>query len=634
MRNFSLTNKDRILSEAWGASCQAYKCKAPFYVKYARRHDVVFIAFPGSNEVRDLTAEGKFGECKINEGNDYFPSFKSTATDEPAVVHKPILKRFLFLLTNTEFQNKVYELGKNRTIVFTGHSVGGSVAALATVWLLEKRADSYSDNPPICITFGSPLLGDDKFGQAIRRERWAAQFYHVISRFDIVPRILLAPFKSISEPLHALLPYWWRSMTSGVADYASLLSELTAIPGSLDLVGSVMQHASAVASYRNAMCMTPNNMLLSGICSVVKLSPYRPFGFYVLGSANGVICLENYEAVLQILYYTLQSSDPSLIVEACIAEHVQYGSMLDFLQNLMDVDVVDAQSAYDHMAVMKQLEALSIDSQNVEARLALQAAAEVMNRLRSNCVKKKAELSNMRGAMDQLEVYKKSSKVTGIGYYDCFKLHKEKKDFDANLARLRLAGFWDEIKDMVDRKELPDDFETEEEWIKAGSVYRMLVEPLDIANYYRLGKHEDSGHYLAKGRPRRYILVEKWLEAHQVRRDKGSPIHMNGNGNGNLSLTSDSCLWAYLEEISYTMAKTGVLAGHELSSELSSDLDSFEKRVRNLIEKKELAEDKLLEESSFVKWWKMLPSFLKSRSLLWEFMEGGGRRTYCGMNTA
>uniref|UniRef100_A0A0D6QTK3 Fungal lipase-like domain-containing protein n=1 Tax=Araucaria cunninghamii TaxID=56994 RepID=A0A0D6QTK3_ARACU len=632
MRSFSLINKDRILSDAWEASSQAYKYKEPFFVKYERRHDFVFIAFPGSNDVRDLMAESNFGECKINEGNDYFPFFKSTATDEPAVVHKPILKRFLFLLENTDFENKVYEVGKNRKIVFTGHSVGGAVAALATVWLLEKRADSYSHDPPICITFGSPLLGDDKFGQAIRRERWAAQFYHVISRFDIVPRILLSPFESISEPLHALLPYWWGSMTSGVADCAPLLSDLALIQKSLDLVGTVMQHASAVASYRNAMCMTPNNMLLSGISSVVKLSPYRPFGYYVLGSENGVICIENYEAVLQILYYSLQCSDPCLIVEACIAEHVGYGSMLDYLQNLMDVDVLDAESANDHMAVMKQLEALGIDSQNVEARLALQAAAEVMNRLRSNCAKKKAELNSMRGAMDQVEAYKKSSKVTGIGYYDCFKLHREKKDFDANLARLRLAGFWDEIKDMVDRKELPDDFETEEEWIKAGSVYRMLVEPLDIANYYRLGKHEDTGHYLAKGRPRRYMLVEKWLEAQQLRRGKGSPVHMNGNGN--LSLTSDSCLWAYLEEISYTMVKTGVLAGEELSLELRSDLDSFERRVKNLIENKELAKDMLLEESSFVKWWKMLPSFLKSRSLLWEFMEGGGRRTYCGMNTA
>ncbi|KAH9325589.1 hypothetical protein KI387_005767 [Taxus chinensis] len=603
--SFGVDTTNGLLSPAWQVCGEAYKYgdEHSFTVKCIAPN-FVLIAFPGAKDVEEISAESKFGECKINEGQVLFSSLKTTATDEAALVHKPSLARFLFLLEHTQFQNKVYEEGKKRRIVFTGHSVGGSVAVLATLWLLEQRCHSINE-APLCITFGSPLLGDDTFGQAIRRERWAAQFYHVISKYDIVPRLFLAPFKSIREQLKGLLPYWWRSMTKTSALLSGLEGE------SIELLTNVMQHASAVASYRSAMCMAPNNMLLGGISGVVKQSPYRPFGSYifVFGCGAAAICTDNYDAVLQILYYTLQSPDPRLMAELCISEHTGYGSAVELVQNLMDIDTPH----YDNLTVNHQLEALGLGTQNVEARLALQAAREAMKRLTNNKIKKTNELRNMKMMMDELETYKKVSRVTGIGYYDSFKQHADKRDFQANLARLRLAGFWDEIKDMLQRKELPDDFESEEEWIDAGNVYRMVVEPLDIANYYRLGKHEDTGHYLAKGRPCRYLLLQKWLEAHQLRSTTISKF----------GFTTDTCLWAYLEEISHTMAKTP-----QLSIDLKSNLQSFVKLVKTLIDNKQVCEDFFVEEGSFVKWWKSLPIVLKSESPLWEFMEGGGHNTY------
>ncbi|GLJ40641.1 hypothetical protein SUGI_0838990 [Cryptomeria japonica] len=604
MRGVSgLPDIDRFLPTCWEVCQEAYKYgNGPFTCK--RKDDFVFISFPGCNNVEEISAENKFGECKIDEGNQLFRSLRAIALDEPALVHKPTLERFLFLLQNTEFEKKV-QGGKYRRIVLTGHSFGGSVAVLATLWLLEQRGYS-SNQPPICVTFGSPLVGDEIFAQSVRREKWASYFYHFISRYDIVPRILLAPLRLISEPLRALLPYWANSIRNTNVVSAPLLSE----PG--NFLRIVMQNTASVASYRSAMCMAPNNMLLSGISSVVRQSPYRAFGSYIFLSRSGFLCTDNYEAVLQILFYSLQSPDEYRTPEPCIFEHIQYGSVLEGVLNSMDVDI------HDNLAT--QFEAVGLGTQSLEVQLALKAAEEVMRRLNTNKLKKEQDLGNMRTVMEELESYKKTSKAMATGDYDCFKRHAEKRDFLANLARLRLAGFWDEIKDMLHRKELPDDFESQEEWIKAGTSYRRMVEPLDIANYYRLGKHEDTGHYLAKGRPRRYLLLQKWLEAAELRRS----TQIN-----NLS-TPDSCLWAHFEQISYTLAKAmpNLAEGQELPSELKTSLQNFQSMLKTLIDRKQVCEDFFIEEGSFVKWWKGLPVTIKSVSPLWDFMEGRGRHTY------
>ncbi|GLJ46044.1 hypothetical protein SUGI_0970100 [Cryptomeria japonica] len=104
------------------------------------------------------------------------------------------------------------------------------------------------------------------------------------------------------------------------------------------------------------------------------------------------------------------------------------------------------------------------------------------------------------------------------------------------------AALYDRIENLVDTHQLPDDFQCNEELIRKGTQYRLYVEPLDIANYYRFGKHEDSGPYLLKGRPRRYKALQKWLEDKKMEDNSSQP-----------KITKDSCFWAYVEEISCLM---------------------------------------------------------------------------------
>ncbi|VVB04790.1 unnamed protein product [Arabis nemorensis] len=86
-----------------------------------------------------------------------------------------------------------------KQIVFTGHSSGGATAILATVWYLQNH---FITNPnglpePRCVTFGAPLLGDYVFKHALGREKWSRFFTNFVTRFDIVPRIMLAQKASV-----------------------------------------------------------------------------------------------------------------------------------------------------------------------------------------------------------------------------------------------------------------------------------------------------------------------------------------------------------------------------------------------------------------------------------------------------
>jgi len=164
-------------------------------------------------------------------------------------------------------QMQIYTDSKQRKlkpIIFVGHSLGGAIATLATLWVLEKRLRQSS---PFCITFGSPLVGDVGLVEAVARENWAGNFFHVVSQHDIVPRTLLAPLESIAEPLISILPYWQRIMAN----------DSKTVPDSL------IQDACRTLLNNIVTNYGPDSLRESD--GVIKRSPYRPFGTYMFCSS-------------------------------------------------------------------------------------------------------------------------------------------------------------------------------------------------------------------------------------------------------------------------------------------------------------------------------------------------------------
>jgi len=168
-------------------------------------------------------------------------------------------------------------------------------------------------------------------------------------------------------------------------------------------------------------------------------------------------------------------------------------------------------------------------------------------------------------------------------------------DFNANVRRLELAGLWDEIIEMLRRREPPDGFEAREEWVRLGTLFRRLVEPLDIANYYRHSKNEDTGSYLSKGRPRRYKYTQKWHEQLQ-RAPAGSSL--------------ESCFWAVIEELQAEMVDGRAF------EDLRDRVVKLESDAHGWYSTGSLGKDVFLGSSSFVAWWRTLPEQHKSASCI------------------
>ncbi|KAM5581552.1 hypothetical protein ABKV19_010674 [Rosa sericea] len=92
-------------------------------------------------------------------------------------------------------KNKLVENSKSKTpplIIITGQSVGGSVATLFTLWLLEDLNLSKT-KPPLCITFGSPLVGDEQLRKCVLEfSAWKSCFLHIVSDQDHTPKIFMS----------------------------------------------------------------------------------------------------------------------------------------------------------------------------------------------------------------------------------------------------------------------------------------------------------------------------------------------------------------------------------------------------------------------------------------------------------
>ncbi|XP_057867990.1 protein EDS1B isoform X5 [Cryptomeria japonica] len=553
-----------ILLKAWKAICSISKNREDSFL-LIKDEDVVYVIFPSFHNEDFIASDSKYGECNIKNQKIFSAGLKGN-DDKPALVHKGALNRFLHILENSDFKAKMQDL-KEQNIIFVGHSIGGAVAALATIWFLEKRLRNSNS---FCITFGAPLFGNATIQEAIGREDWLGRFCHVVCKYDIVPRMYLAPYESIAKPLDAIVPHWRSKMGIDCVD----VSHLSMSEACMTILNNVLKCTSTVA----------NNY--PGV-----RSPYVPIGTYMFCSTRGAACFEDSEAVLKLLHFSMQCQEGipfDQIAGTCISEHTDYGCMLEgideALLNARQFANFVSNSSFE-IGIALELEAIGVGAQqDNHAFFALKKAGEAKNEQEMNTEKLNVKLSKNQSHMAELEWYKTRCKDSNTGYYDAFKQHDQKKDFHVNLARTNLGDFWDEIVEMEEKHVLPSDFRTRNKWINAGTTYRRLGEPLDIAYHCRTDKGNKS--FLSDGvRPHRHIVLEKWMiEKEQTRTGRGKRGRTNF-----ASLSEDSVFWARLEEA----CKASVRPQQE----------EFEAYVWTMITNKSISVEVFLEQSSFMKWW-------------------------------
>jgi len=198
-----------------------------------------------------------------------------------------------------------------KSLVITGHSIGGAIASLCTLWLLSYLQSISSSLPVMCITFGSPLLGNKSFSEAISREKWGGNFCHVVSKHDIMPRLLFAPITPHTSQLNFLLQFWHFSMTS--PEYGKLAVQVSEkekaelFTAVLDSLETATQNGEAAEA------------------SVPIL--FHPFGNYLLVAEEGALCIDSPNTVVKMMHLMLSTGSPTSSIE----EHLKYGELVNRL---------------------------------------------------------------------------------------------------------------------------------------------------------------------------------------------------------------------------------------------------------------------------------------------------------------
>ncbi|XP_059077021.1 lipase-like PAD4 [Cryptomeria japonica] len=470
---------------------------------------------------------------------------------------------------------------KEQPIVFVGHSIGGAIATLATICFLDKRLKNIY---PLCITFGSPLVGNAALRESIGYHDWFGRFCHVVSKHDVVPRMLLAPFESVAAHLNSILG----NASDPQEDCRKLLDNFK-------------RHGES--------------------------SPYKPFGAYMFCSTYGAACIEDSQAALEILILTLQSIEENDISGALISEHTSYGDLLEHvIESGYSTRTSNISSASSfEMGIALQLEAMGFQTQISLVQTAFDAlkkAADLKHKHDMEIKNLTSKLSENQSRMAMLEWYIKIA-CKGISRcsYNVFRDLGGKVDFKANEIRVYLHPFWDKITNMVKNHQLPSDFRSRDKWIYAGKAYRKLAEPLDIADHYRQQSYlsiQNRESYLSiQKRPLRYRVLEKWLDDKmQTLLDSG--LNVKKDRTMFASLIEDSCFWARVEEADKDLTNLQQEQEQTVNAHIKKSLKDFEVYVSKMIEEKSISEEVFFEDSGFMIWWEKYKEFQLQYSEEWE----------------
>eukprot|EP00796_Vickermania_ingenoplastis_P004327 gene4327-3141_t len=154
-----------------------------------------FIAVPGTHNVRTAVAIMKFTQVQrcvrqvvpddAGEGQRRTRCWKFQVhagfAQEADEVFLPII-------------NLLHAIRGGYHIVFCGHSLGGAIAFLLTLKLLEAyESDGMVTGPlPIsCVTFGAPIVGSRELYECVQERGWSKCFQNVVHYGDPVPSLPL-----------------------------------------------------------------------------------------------------------------------------------------------------------------------------------------------------------------------------------------------------------------------------------------------------------------------------------------------------------------------------------------------------------------------------------------------------------
>ncbi|XP_056159209.1 lipase-like PAD4 [Syzygium oleosum] len=595
-----------VLEESWGL-CSFANAAAPGSFVADQRGEVGYLAF-SSVQVIDGSEPSCGTLMALDELEcEHLFSLLRCDGDETIRVDAGFLRLFLEFYRRPDFQIKIWELlGKFKMLIVTGHSFGATTASLTALWLLSYLQPIASPISVLCLTFGTPLLGNKYLSQAILRERWGGSFCNVVSKLDVVPKLFFAPLASLTPQLHLLLQFWQVTMASpSLEQHVGELRKQNFYEFFSNVKGFV-KYAEQSGGAKNSL--------------------FWPLGSYLFCSEEGAICLDNATSVVKIMRLMLETVSPASSFEdhlKCFEDHLKYSYYTGLLssQFLKRTNINGLSTSSYEAGVSLALQSSGIDPQDDNilrpAKDCLQMARRMGCAPNLNNAHLAIRLSKIMPCAAQLEWYKVRCDESGdqLGYYDTFKkFGASRREFKIDMNLFTLAAFWDDVIRMAERNELSHDFHRISYWINASHFYKLLAEPFEIARYYRLGKHLVQGHYIKHGRDRRFQIFDRWWNQMIAGAGLEPRLFQNKRSRSrDASLTQDSLFWAKVEEAKDWLENANKERYSNKLEPLLLNMKDFEKYAEELIERKDVSKDVLAMNSSYRLWaeqWKALKSKL------------------------
>ncbi|KAJ6854494.1 senescence-associated carboxylesterase 101-like [Populus alba x Populus x berolinensis] len=552
------------------SSDQQDSCSLSLRYKHDKKSKCTLIAFTTSTLSRkELLQQGGdlVSSTTLMEMDLPVFDFLCTERNRSFSIHRGAITLFkahfkeLSQLKTQIHDSKTGELLRTPLIV-TGHSIGGSVASLFTLWLLDNiKRNQPPPKLPLCITFGSPFIGNQGLRQAMLEcLTWNSCFLHVVGNKDLFPKTSISHYDSTTQS---------------------------------------------------------------------AIEEYKAFGTFILCSEKGCACVDDLEVVSRLLEITRRQA-------SCEAQEIDY--YVEIVNDLKSKVIIRGNSQLDlsyvqplKAGIILQLEAIGVemttqqqqrkvDNKNLISKLEEREKALMTERVQT--MEPRKRLNQIKIKMAHLEWYHKICKTKGIGYYDCYKNQLGSSDRDVTRLKKFLTNYWKNFVEGVERKPQKEGAFIRGTWLYSGRNYRRMVEPLDIAEYYR---DSDKRDYQTHGRSRHYILLEQWQEDDDAEKLKSSPNNKKKQNMAGI-LTEDSCFWAKVEDalISCKLLKSGTSSAVEKQS-AKANLDMFEQYAMNQIHNYAVSPEIFLKESSFMKWWKTFQEVIETShdSPLCDFMKNG-----------
>ncbi|KAI3670046.1 hypothetical protein L6452_41633 [Arctium lappa] len=326
-------------------------------------------------------------------------------------------------------------------------------------------------------------------------------------------------------------------------------------------------------------------------CFFTSNSPYKPFGTTLFCTESGRhTVFEDQESVLAVLDAMASSRGEN-------TEIPDYGNHLKSIRRKALYRGVSESGEFNpnsnsnplRAGITWQFKQLEVpDSNNLIEKTEKKQAKTIEKK--KNVYESTKKLNDMKISLTYMEWYMKTKRSTG-GYYDSFKKPRTQKEIISQHEIVKhqriLNKYWKELVEEKNQMPQTEGTKLRKRWLYGGTNYRRIVEPLDIAEYYKKGGKD----YVAN-RPNHYKLLEDWSNDDNEGRD---PVRERKKA---ASLTEDSCFWAYVEE--------GLILLGKLKDEgfsCNEELENFESKVMGEIKSYSLSPEVFLEGSSFMKWW-------------------------------